>query len=193
MAPDAGSPHGQHHANELWDSLHKDYPQCMRDQLGDRLPRFSAADFDILKQAECDFYGMNYYTSQFARHRPKPASETDYVGNVDELQSNKQGEPVGSESGLHWLRSCPKMFRKHLTRVYDLYKKPIIITENGCPCPGEDKMTREESVSDEYRQKYFTDHIESIAKAYNEDGTLVTGYFAWSLMDNLGMFEPVPM
>jgi beta-glucosidase len=170
-------------------SLHQDYPQCMRDQLGDRLPRFTSSDFDILKQADCDFYGMNYYTSQFAKHRSKPASDVDYMGNLEELQSNKEGESVGSESGLRWLRSCPDMFRKHLIRVYDLYKKPIIITENGCPCPGEDKMTREESVDDVYRQKYFADHIQSIARAYHENGTLVTGYFAWSLMDNLGILS----
>ncbi|KAM6505597.1 hypothetical protein FSOLCH5_013772 [Fusarium solani] len=165
--------------------LNKDYPQCMRDQLKDRLPTFSADDMALLRSAECDFYGMNYYTSQFARHKTSSPPETDYIGNLDELQSNKAGDPVGLESGLHWLRSCPDLFRKHLTRVYRLYGKPIIITENGCPCPGEDKMKREESVQDDYRIKYFDDHLDAVAKAVTEDGAVVEGYFAWSLMDNL--------
>jgi len=158
----------------------------MRQQLGDRLPSFTESDFEILREAETDFYGMNYYTSQYARHRDEPPSATDYFGNVEELQSNKEGLPVGEESGLHWLRSCPDMFRKHLTRVYRLYWKPICITENGCPCPGEDKMTCEEAVEDPFRQRYFQTHLDAIAKSITEDGSVISGYFAWSLMDNLG-------
>ncbi|KAL2838622.1 putative beta-glucosidase [Aspergillus pseudoustus] len=165
--------------------LKKDYPECMRAQLGRRLPAFSESDFKLLHEADTDFYGMNYYTSQFARHRDEPPSDTDYVGNVDELQSNKEGQPVGQESGIHWLRSCPDMFRKHLTRIYRLYGKPIYITENGCPCPGEDNMTREESVEDPYRQRYFQDHLAAVGKSITEDGSVISGYFAWSLMDNL--------
>ncbi|KAH7309625.1 family 1 glycoside hydrolase [Stachybotrys elegans] len=165
--------------------LRKDYPPCMRQQLGDRLPRFSDADFAILGDAECDFYGMNYYTSQFARHREEPPTETDFVGNVEELAENKEGVSVGPLSGVHWLRSCPDMFRKHLTRIYRLYGKPIYITENGCPCPGEDKMTREEAVEDPFRIAYFESHLDAICKAIKEDGSVISGYFAWSLMDNL--------
>ncbi|KAF7556903.1 hypothetical protein G7046_g6165 [Stylonectria norvegica] len=165
--------------------LRQDYPKCMREQLGERLPDFTGSDMTILQQADSDFYGMNYYTSQFARHRETPASDTDYIGNLDELQENKQGVPVGEESGLHWLRSCPEMFRKHLTRVYRLYGKPIYITENGCPCPGEDQMTREESVNDLYRIRYFEDHLDAIGRSIGEDGAVIKGYSAWSFLDNL--------
>ena len=165
----------------------------MREQLGSRLPEFTSDEMALLRNAECDFYGMNYYTAQFARHKDQAAPDTDFIGNVDELQTNKKGEPVGEESGLHWLRSCPKMFRKHLTRVYRLYGKPIYITENGCPCPGEDKMTREESVNDTYRLRYFEDHLDAVGRSNVEDGSQVKGYFAWSLMDNLGTFQVEPL
>lgn len=157
----------------------------MRKQLGDRLPPFSLEEFKTLAAAQTDFYGMNYYTSQFAKHCAEAAPETDVLGNVEEHQSNKQGESVGEASGVHWLRSCPGMFRKHLTRVHSLYKKPIYITENGCPCPGEDKMTREESINDPFRIQYFKDHLDAIGKS-RQDGSIINGYFAWSLMDNLG-------
>ncbi|KXJ90360.1 glycoside hydrolase superfamily [Microdochium bolleyi] len=165
--------------------LQQDYPACMRVRLKDRLPAFSAADMELLRAAECDFYGMNYYTSQYARHRATPPLDTDFIGNLDELQSNKAGDPVGTESGLPWLRSCPALFRKHLARTHRLYGKPIYITENGCPCPGEEAMTREQSVDDGYRQEYFRDHLDAIGRAVGEDGAVVAGYFAWSLMDNL--------
>lgn len=162
----------------------------MKEQLGDRLPKFTESDFAILRKADMDFYGMNYYTSQFARHRDGPASETDFLGNLDELQENKKGVSVGEPSGVHWLRSTPGLFRKHLTRVYRKYGKPIYVTENGCPCPGEDKMTCEEAVHDTYRIRYFQDHIDAVGLARNEDGSDIKGYFAWSLMDNLGKSGP---
>ena len=168
-------------------SLAQDYPAVMRAQLGDRLPIFTEAEFALLREAEVDFYGMNYYTSQFARHRTSPAPDTDYTGNVDECQENKAGVSIGELSGFYWLRSAPHGFRKHLVRIYKKYGKPIYVTENGCPCPGEDKMSKEDSVKDEYRQRYFSDHFDAIVGAI-QDGAKVAGYFAWSLMDNLGEF-----
>ncbi|KFY80337.1 hypothetical protein V499_00800 [Pseudogymnoascus sp. VKM F-103] len=165
--------------------LHKDYPTCMREQLGHRLPKFTDSEFALLRGAECDFYGMNYYTSKFARHRDSPVSKDDFNGNVDELQEDKQGDSIGEKSGLDWLRACPHLFQKHLTRIYRLYGKPIIITENGCPCPGEDQMTREESINDSYRIWYFDTHLDAVSKSIIEGGSDIRGYFAWSLLDNL--------
>ncbi|OJJ01780.1 hypothetical protein ASPVEDRAFT_130780 [Aspergillus versicolor CBS 583.65] len=164
--------------------LAQDYPAAMRAQLGDRLPAFTDAELALLRDAELDFYGMNYYTAQFARHCSIPAEDTDYKGNVDELAENKAGVPIGEPSGIWWLRPSPERFRKHLLRVYKKYGKPIYITENGCPCPGEEKMTKEESVNDKYRQRYFATHLDAVIGAI-QDGAKVSGYFAWSLMDNL--------
>jgi beta-glucosidase len=75
-------------------------------------------------------------------------------------------------------------------RIYSKYRKPIYITENGCPCPGEDKMTREESVQDAYRQKYLSDHLDAITGAI-QDGAKVARYFVWSLMDNFGEYSQI--
>lgn len=161
----------------------------MREQLGERLPAFSDAELALLGESDTDFYGMNYYTSQFARHRDGRAADTDFLGNMDELQQNKQGAQVGEKSGLPWLRSCPDLFRKHLTRVHGRYGKPIYVTENGCPCPGEENMTRDEAVHDAFRIRYFRSHLDSICKSIGEDGAVVKGYFAWALLDNLGEYS----
>jgi beta-glucosidase len=162
----------------------------MRDQLGERLPRFSEPEFALLREAQVDFYGMNYYTAQYSRHRTQSASVNDFIGNVDELQENKEGVSIGEESGVHWLHSSPDSFRKHLARIYHRYRKPIYITENGCPCPGEDKMARDESVKDTYRLRYLEEHINAISQAITQDSAVVSGYFAWSLLDNLGKSGP---
>lgn len=162
----------------------------MRAQLGDRLPRFTEAEFALLRKADSDFYGMNYYTAQFGRHRTTPAPDTDFIGNLDELQEDKNGSSIGEPSGVFWLRSAPRCFRKHLLRAYNKYGKPIYVTENGCPCPGEDRMGRDESVKDDYRQRYFAQHLDALAQA-TQDGAKVAGYFAWSLLDNFGK-TPVP-
>jgi len=157
----------------------------MREQLGERLPTFTQEEFQLLAEGPVDFYGMNYYTCQYAKHISTPVPDTDWKGNVEELQENKAGTPMGEQAGIFWLQSVPAGFRKHLLRIYRKYGKVIYITENGCPCPGEDKMTKEESVNDEFRQRYFSDHLDAITGAI-QDGSIVKGYLAWSLMDNLG-------
>jgi Beta-glucosidase/6-phospho-beta-glucosidase/beta-galactosidase len=48
-------------------------------------------------------------------------------------------------------------------------------------------MTCEEAVNDTYRIQYFNDHLDAVGRARAEDGSNIKGYFAWSLMDNLGM------
>lgn len=80
---------------------------------------------------------------------------------------------------------CLKASGSTFGRIYKKYGKTIYITENGCPCPGEDKMTKEESVDNTFRQRYFSDHLDAIVGA-THDGARIGGYFAWSLMDNLG-------
>lgn len=42
-----------------------EYPQSMRSSVGDRLPKFSAAELKLLK-GSIDFLGVNYYTASYA-------------------------------------------------------------------------------------------------------------------------------
>jgi beta-glucosidase len=160
----------------------------MRSQLGSRLPTFSEDEIADLREARTglDFYGQNYYTAQYARHNTSLPLPENFNGNVIESQTNSAGESIGAESGIHWLRSSPQSFRKFFSWIYNRYGIPIVVTENGCPCPGEEKMTREQSVDDGYRIEYFEGHLDAISDAVNVDGIPVMGYFAWSLFDNLG-------
>ena len=158
----------------------------MRAQLGSRLPLFSASELELLGSTKCDFYGMNYYTAQYARAKDGTPAETDFNGHVDELQLNAQSESIGPESGVGWLRVCPSQFRKLLNWIHKRYDLPIIVTENGCPCPDETLLSGAEAWRDDFRVNYITTHLDAISKAIYEDGIPVTGWIGWSFLDNLG-------
>lgn len=166
--------------------LGKDYPIAMRRQLGDRLPQFTSEE-QLLLQASAKlhtYYGMNHYTSQYARARTEEPAEDDWTGNVEELAVNSEGVEIGPLSGTAWLRVTPQQFRKLLRWIYTRYSLPIYVTENGCPCPGENQMAVEEAVRDTFRVGYFRRYLNAISRAIYEDGVVVKGYYAWSLMDN---------
>ncbi|KAH7018757.1 glycoside hydrolase superfamily, partial [Ilyonectria destructans] len=147
--------------------LGKDYPPAIRAQLGDRLPEFTAEECELIRQAPPlnSFYGMNHYTTKYARALPDPPADDDWTGNVEEMPANSEGQAL-----LKW--------------VWDRYRLPIIVTENGCVCPGESAMSLSQALDDEFRIKYFGLYLNAISRAIYEDGVPVQGYYAWSLMDN---------
>ncbi|KAM0281434.1 hypothetical protein ACHAQH_003557 [Verticillium albo-atrum] len=168
--------------------LGTDYPKAMRERLGARLPEFTAAERQLLSESAANntFYGMNHYTSQFARARTTEPAHDDITGNVEELPVNSEGVEIGPLSGTSWLRVTQVQFRKLLGWIWSRYKRPIYVTENGCPCPGENDLTVEEAVNDEFRVRYFGLYLDAISRAIYEDGVKILGYFSWSLMDNYG-------
>lgn len=75
------------------------------------------------------------------------------------------------EEGIYWLsRFC-----------YELYKKPIYITENGMA--GNDWIHLDGKVHDPARIDYLSRYIAKVKEAI-QDGIDIRGYFVWSLMDN---------
>ncbi|CAG7927536.1 unnamed protein product [Penicillium olsonii] len=166
--------------------LGTDYPAEMRARLGSRLPEFSPDEMALLRNTASTnaYYGMNHYSTKFARALPDPPAEDDCTGNVEELATNNKGKMVGPVSGMAWLRVAPDGFRKLLNWVWDRYRLPIVITENGCPCPGESNMGLEQAINDDFRVRYFGLYLDAISRAIYEDGVPVQGYCAWSLMDN---------
>ncbi|KAK2684592.1 hypothetical protein QWA68_016645 [Fusarium oxysporum] len=156
--------------------LGADYPKSMRDRLGARLPEFTEAERQLLKRTAPNntIYGMNHYTSQFARARTTEPAGDDLTGNVEELAFDSNGMEIGPPSGVSWLRVTQVQFRKLLGWIWNR----------------ENDMTVEEAVNDEFRVRYFGLYLDEISRATYEDGVKVSGYFAWSLMDNYGKFRP---
>jgi beta-glucosidase len=63
--------------------------------------------------------------------------------------------------------------------------KELIITEGGAAF---NDVVEEGVVKDELRKKYFQDYLKGLLKA-KQEGANVTGYFAWTLMDNFEWAE----
>ncbi|KAL6408515.1 Glycoside hydrolase, family 1 [Ilyonectria robusta] len=164
--------------------LGKDYPSPMREYLGARLPSFTHKDFQLLQATYSinAFYGMNHYSTKFARQLTEPAAQDDWTCNIEESSINSKGEEIGPASSMPWLRVAPNGFRKLLSWVWDRYRLPIMVTENGCPCPGESDVKI--AVDDRFRQRYLGLYLDSISQAIYEDGVKVEGYYVWSLLDN---------
>ncbi|KAJ8115124.1 hypothetical protein OPT61_g3151 [Boeremia exigua] len=163
--------------------LGKDYPASMRAYLGGRLPNFSDEEKALLRETAHSnaFYGMNHYSTKYARALPHPPADDDWTGNVEEGSVNKEGMEIGPVSQMQWLRMAPEGFRKLLKWVWDRYHLPIIVTENGCPCP-EDSV--DIAVDDVFRQTYLGLYLDAISRSIYDDGIEVTGYYVWTLMDN---------
>ncbi|CRJ80406.1 hypothetical protein BN1708_000237 [Verticillium longisporum] len=171
--------------------LGADYPIAMRAQLGSRLPEFTPEQRRLVRRAAHlnTFFGLNHYSSHYARARDAAPAPDNFNGNVEELHYNSAGEDIGPLSGVFWLRAAPKQFRKLLRWIWTRYSRPIYITENGTACPDEEKLPIEQAVKDDFRVRYIAMYLNSVSKAIYEDGVVVKSYMAWSLMDNLGEFD----
>lgn len=76
----------------------------------------------------------------------------------------------------------PTGLREMLLWISKRYNNPLLfITENGS---AEVELNVETSLHDDKRRKYFEGHIQACAEAIQNGGVNLSGYFAWSLMDN---------
>lgn len=54
-----------------------DYPEVMREILGEQLPKFTEEDKELLRNP-MDFVGLNHYTSRFITHATESSEESYY-------------------------------------------------------------------------------------------------------------------
>ena len=94
------------------------------------------------------------------------------------------GTPIGRPADSEWLVAVPWGIYEVLKWIEDRYRNPpVFITENGCDVPGEEGLSLEELLADEYRVRFLDGYIWNVLRA-KEDGSDIRGYFAWSLLDN---------
>ena len=152
-------------------------------QLGDRLPKFTEEEINLL-QGSNDFYGMNHYTANYIRNREGEPEVDDLDGNIDILFEDKFGNSIGPETNSEWLRSYPQGIRKLLVWLSKRYDYPkIYVTENGTSIKGENDMTVEQLLQDDFRCKFYQEYINAMTNAITFDGVNVKMYLAWSLME----------
>jgi beta-glucosidase/6-phospho-beta-glucosidase/beta-galactosidase len=156
-----------------------EYPQAMRDRLGDRLPKVTASERQLFLEASTDFLGLNYYSAFLAS---TPHKEAEYGGYWADIHVDFRDDPVWRHNDMGW-NVVPDGLREMLLWVSNRYNNPkVYITENGSAEYEPDIQT---ALNDEERRSFFEDHLRACSNALSE-GVQLEGYFAWSLMDNFG-------
>ncbi len=148
------------------------YPKDLLEEIERYLPSGWQDDLPLISR-DIDFCGINLYSGRRIK--------ADAAGNPVPV-------PVPSgfpQTALKWnvepetLRWCPRF-------LYERYKKPIVIAENGLSFP--DWIHLDGKVHDYGRIDYTRRYLLGLEKAI-ADGADIMGYFHWSLMDNFEWAE----
>jgi beta-galactosidase len=165
------------------DPIYKgDYPESMKERLGDRLPSFTEEDMALIKDSS-DFFGLNHYTTMFAADSTGKLEEGSVYGNgglSEDQDVNLSVDPNWKLTDMKW-SIVPWGCQKLLEWLAARYDNPeIYITENGCAF--DDKLV-DGKVDDKDRIEFFKGYLSAVHGAI-ENGVNMGGYFIWSLMDN---------
>lgn len=129
-------------------------------------------DKEILRENTVDFVSFSYYmslTESVQEGLEKTAGNTIMGVKNPHLHSTDWGwqiDPVGLKISL--------------IELYDRYKKPLIIVENGMGAY--DQVNSDGSIHDEYRIEYFREHFKQMKEAI-EEGVDLFGYTSWGCID----------
>ncbi len=160
-----------------------DYPQVMKDRVGDRLPKFTEEDIAMIKGSS-DFFGLNHYTGLYASDVDPNANIANEVygngGIFEDQYVQLTADPSWKLTSMNWA-IIPWGCRKLIEWISDRYDNPpLYITENGCAL---DDQLENGQVADTVRQEYIESYLAACHKAM-ENGVNLKGYFVWSFMDN---------
>ncbi|WP_237153857.1 glycoside hydrolase family 1 protein [Oryzibacter oryziterrae] len=138
--------------------------------------RMVEGDEEILKTYPVDFVSFSYYMSMVSSIN---AAEREKVGgNVTSGVKN----PYLPVSDWGW-QIDPTGLTIALVEMYDRYRKPLFIVENGL---GARDRLEGGTVEDDYRIAYLDGHIRAIGDALDE-GVEVMGYTAWGCIDSVSL------
>ena len=132
----------------------------------------SIDDDAILKAGTVDFFTFSYYASSCVG-----------TGNENEQTEGNIGggfkNPYLKASEWGW-QIDPKGLRWSLNEIYDRYRIPVMVVENGLGAY--DHMEADGSIHDPYRIAYLREHIREMKEAV-EDGVDLMGYTPWGCID----------
>lgn len=131
-------------------------------------------DEQILKEGKVDFCSFSYYMSmvQGEVREEETYAKGNMVAGLENpyLPSNEWGwqiDPVGLRITLNYL--------------YEIYRIPLFIVENGLGA--EDILLENGEIHDTYRIDYLKKHLLEMKKAIELDGVPVLGYTMWGCID----------
>ena len=162
---------GRHPWNNAWWTdpvLLGKYPEDGLANYGKDVPNFKATDLADMKQP-IDFLGLNIYKADTYRRGADGKPEQIPVA-PGYPRAGSDWQPI-TPACMYW---GPKFF-------YDRYKLPISLTENGLAT--RDQVFLDGKVHDPQRIDFMHRYLLELGRAI-KDGVPVTGYYAWSLLDN---------
>lgn len=134
--------------------------------------QMQSSDLEDIKSGTVDFYTLSYYMSNCVSGDP----------DVEQTAGNVVGgikNPYLSSSDWGW-QIDPKGLRYTLNEIYDRYRIPLMVVENGLGAY--DKIEEDGSIIDDYRIDYLRLHIEQMIEAV-KDGVDLIGYTPWGCID----------
>lgn len=143
------------------------YPQEGLEKFKEYLPVITEEDMKLISQP-LDFMGQNIYNGYMIRAGAD--GEPEYVDRA----------PGHAKTAANW-PVTPECFYWGVRFLYERYKLPLYITENGMSC--HDIVSADGQVHDPNRIEFLDLYISALQKA-NDDGADVRGYFLWTFLDN---------
>ncbi|SDI13044.1 6-phospho-beta-glucosidase [Pseudobutyrivibrio sp. 49] len=147
------------------------YSKSLWDRLGVTI-KMEPGDEEILRQGTVDFYTFSYYMSNTISGNPD-ANEGE--GNL--IMGGKN--PYLESSDWGW-QIDPQGLRYVLNEIYDRYRIPLMVVENGLGA--RDEIEADGSINDDYRIDYLRKHISEMREAV-KDGVDLMGYTPWGCID----------
>lgn len=143
------------------------YPEEGLEKFKEYLPVITKEDMQLIAQP-LDFMGQNIYNGYAVRAGKD--GEPEYV-------DRKPGYP---KTAANW-PVTPDCFYWGVKFLYERYRKPLYITENGMSC--HDIVSSDGQVHDPNRITFLDLYISALQKA-SDNGVDVRGYFLWTFLDN---------
>ncbi len=145
-----------------------DYPKEYYEYYSDVMPEITKEDLEIISQP-VDYCFHNLYSG---------------------ITYGAKKEKVNHVCNMLGWNIYPEAIYYASKFLYERYKHPIIITENGYPAP--DFVFDDGCVHDPARIEFIRKYTDEMKRAI-ADGVDIRGYFYWTVMDNLEWeigFEP---
>ena len=130
-------------------------------------------DAEALREGTVDYIGFSYYMSTVSTTDPN----AEMTGGNQIMACRN---PYLKESEWGWAID-PLGLRISLNQIYDRYRLPVFIVENGFGAV--DKIEADGSIIDDYRIDYFRQHIQALKDAVLLDGVELMGYTPWGCID----------
>ena len=143
------------------------YPEDGLEMYKEYLPEITKEDMELICQP-LDFYAQNIYNGKEVLVSSDGKAE---------FSRKKTGAP---KTGSQW-SITPECLNWGPRFLYERYKLPIYITENGMSA--HDVLSLDGKVHDPNRIDFLNRYLLELEKA-SENGADVAGYFLWSFIDN---------